>query len=296
MKTTKRRGAVDYCNQVANPSPRFDVPPTHVSRLAFINDAVKKSHQVNVLLSDVAQWARSNNDRKKAFYKDRANAIKALVSCFAEHYNVITGQVQISLRNAADLCGLSTISQREKDKAEADPTYAPRPSISRVSRAFKDMCELGWVNAPQSWQIWDKAAHHWIDKIFELTPLFFKALGITPERVERVRQARLKYLAKKQYLGLTEQQLATTPLAEIKRIARHVYARTIRERRESKQALSKLKRQALNKTPAEQRAVATERVIKRLGARVKHLSEQLFSQEVNQEVALIRRLLTPAPA
>ncbi|GEK08950.1 plasmid replication initiator RepA [Pseudoalteromonas peptidolytica] len=295
-KITKsnRKGAVDYCNRVKNADPRFDVPESHYQkgRLAFINDAVKKSHEVNVLLSDVAMWARANCDRYKAFYKPRADAIRALVSCFAEHYHVVTGQCQVSLRNAADLCGLSTISQREKEKAKSDPAYTPRPNITRATRAFQDLVEMGWVNAPKNWQIWDKHGGQWIDKLFELTPLFFKALGITPERLERQREARLKYLAKSNWLGLSADELASKSLNELKQAVRHLYARAVFERRAKKQEAAKLRRQLKGKTPGEQRHVAAQRVIKRLGTQVKSMSNELFSAETNQELALMRRIIS----
>lgn len=301
MKTRKKpnTGSFGYCNRVQNPHPAYQVPESHYKkgRLAFIDDVVEKSKQVDVLLSDVAMWARKNNDKAKAFYKDRANAIRALVTCFVEHYNVVTGRCNISLRSAADFCGLSTISPAEKEKAEKDPTYEPKVNTSRATRAVQDMVDMGWIHAPRNWQIWDKARGHWIDKIFELTPLLFKAIGITPERLERQRTTRLKYLAKKNWLGLSADQIATMSISEIKEKERNVYVKSVFDRRKQKQAVAKLKRQMHGKSAEQQRNVAAARVIERLGAQVKCMSDVQFNQSVNQELAFIRyAIASPEPS
>lgn len=298
MTKKSKAKQLKYCNKVKNDNPQFETPAYYANRgrLAFINDAVEKSKQVDVLMSDVALWARKNNDRAKAFYKDRANAIRALVTCFIEHYDVATGLCKISLRRAADLCGLSTISQAEKDKAEKDPTYTPKVNICRATRAAKDMNDMGWINAPKCWQVWDKNSQHWIDKLFELTPLIFKAVGITPERLERQRKARIKYLARKGWLGMTHDEIMQTPISELKAITRNIHVRNVFERRAKQQQVAKLKRQMHGKTPEQQRNVAQARVIERLGAEVKFMADHLFSREINQELATIRRIVSPPQA
>lgn len=278
-----------YCNRAKNKDPRFVVPESHENkgRLAFIRELVDKSQRVDVLASDVALWARANGERQRAFHLDRKRAIRALCSAFAEHVNVVTHQVKISLRMAAEHCGLHTVSQRELDLAEQDPLYTPKVNYSRASRAFKDMIELGWIIAPKSWQVWDKHAGYWLDKVFEVTPLFFKALGITPERVERIRSSRLAYLKNRKYLNLSAAELGELSITQIKDIERHNQVRANFERRKAGQALKKLKRQLQGKDAAGQRQVAVARVIENGG---QHLMDDEFTRQVNKELASIRRL------
>ncbi|MBB1415353.1 hypothetical protein H5122_18450, partial [Pseudoalteromonas sp. SG43-8] len=205
---TNNNTPLQHCNRVKNANPNYTVPSNHTTRLAFVRDLVEKSQKINIVKSDAAVYMRPATNRKKIYYPDREKAMRALATVFCEHVNLVTHQVQISLRNAADSCGLSTISQNELNKTKVDKNYAPKPSISRASRAFKDMVDLGWIVAHKEWQVWDKHAGQWLDKYFEVTELFFKALGITPERVARQRDARLKYLRKKGInSGLTADQL-----------------------------------------------------------------------------------------
>jgi hypothetical protein len=285
----KNEQGLGYCNRAKNKDPRFIVPDSHEKqgRLAFIREVVDKSQRVDVLASDVALWARANGDRQRAYHLDRKRAIRALCSAFAEHVNVVTHQVKISLRMAAEHCGLHTVSQREQDRAKQDPLYTPKVNYSRASRAFKDMIELGWIIAPKAWQVWDKHAGYWLDKVFEVTPLFFKALGITPERVERVRSSRLAYLKNRRYLNLSADQLGEMTISEIKDIERHNQIRANFERRKASQALKKLKRQLHGKDAAGQRQVAVARVIENGGNR---FNDDEFSRQVNMELASIRRM------
>ncbi|MCV5991392.1 hypothetical protein OFO94_35565, partial [Escherichia coli] len=81
----------------------------------------------------------------KRIYKDRAKAINALHSVFSAHVNLVTFQIEISLRNASDLAGLTTVSEAEIKRAEEDKLHTPIVSISRASRALKDMVEMGVI-------------------------------------------------------------------------------------------------------------------------------------------------------
>ncbi|KTG22003.1 MULTISPECIES: plasmid replication initiator RepA [Pseudoalteromonas] len=289
MSQNNKNNGLLYCNRVQNPNPNYEVPKTHTTRLAFIRDLVVKCDQVNIVKSDEAVYMRPALSRNKIFYPDREKAMRALAKAFCEHVNLVTHQVQISLTNAANQCGLSTISQAEQEKAKADPTYNPKPSISRASRAFKDMIDLGWIVARKDWQVWDKDQGQWLDKYYEVTELFFKALGITPERVEKNRQNRLAYHKKKGgLLGLTVSQLGNMSLSEIKTWCRLSHYRRAFERLKDKREISKAKRRTLTKTPQQQRDIAQQVVIKRLGQDLNHTPIEVFKALVNQEVAKMR--------
>lgn len=296
--TTKHNNKtpISYCNKVKNPDPAYHVPRRHVKRLAFVRDLVEKCDKVNIVKSDAAVYMRPALKRNKVFYPDREKAIRALAKVFCEHVNLVTHQVKISLRNAADATGLSTISEAERKKAEADPSYAPKPSISRVSRAFKDMVELGWIVAHKEWQVWDKHAGQWVDKYFEVTELFFNALGITPERVAKNRTARLKYLHKAAInAGLTAEQLGEMSITEIKERERLAHYRNTFERIKNKRAITKVKRAMNTRTPEQQRDVARQAVTKKLGAAASMLTLSAYKDLVNQELAKLRSIAQYAP-
>lgn len=297
MQTDNNNTSLTHCNRVKNANPAYEVPRTHTTRLAFVRDLVEKSQKINIVKSDAAVYMRPALARKKIFYPDREKAMRALATVFCEHVNLVTHQVQISLRNAADACGLSTISQTELNKAKLDKSYSPKPSISRVSRAFKDMVDLGWIVAHKEWQVWDKHAGQWVDKYFEVTELFFKALGITPERVARQRDARLKYLRKQGIKsGLTPEQLGVMSITEIKERQRLAHYRKVFDRIKEKRAITKVKRAMTPKTPEQQRHIAQQRVLSRLGATASLMSLDVFKGLVNQELAQLRAIAQYEPS
>lgn len=294
---TNNNTPLQHCNRVKNANPNYTVPSNHTTRLAFVRDLVEKSQKINIVKSDAAVYMRPALTRQKVYYPDREKAMRALATVFCEHVNLVTHQVQISLRNAADSCGLSTTSQNELDKAKVDKNYTPKPSISRASRAFKDMVDLGWIVAHKEWQVWDKHAGQWLDKYFEVTELFFKALGITPERVARQRDARLKYLRKKGInSGLTADQLGFMSITEIKERQRLAHYRRAFERLAEKRAITKVKRAINPKTPEQQRHIAQQRVLSRLGAAASLMSLDTFKGLVNQELAQLRAIAQYEPS
>ena len=297
MQTDNNNTSLTHCNRVKNANPAYTVPKTHTKRLAFVRDLVEKSQKINIVKSDAAVYMRPTTNRKKVYYPDREKAMRALGTEFCEHVNLVTHQVQISLRNAADVCGLSTISQTELNKAKLDKSYSPKPSISRASRAFKDMVDLGWIVAHKEWQVWDKHAGQWVDKYFEVTELFFKALGITPERVARQRDARLKYLRKQGINnGLSAEQLGVMSVTEIKERQRLAHYRKVFDRIKEKRAITKVKRSINTKTPEQQRHIAQQRVLKRLGAAASLLSLSAFKDLINQELAQLRAVAQYEPS
>ena len=294
---THNNEPLQHCNRVKNANPNYTVPNNHTTRLAFVRDLVEKSQKINIVKSDAAVYMRPALARKKIYYPDREKAMRALATVFCEHVNLVTHQVQISLRNAADVCGLSTTSQTELNKAKLDKSYSPKPSISRASRAFKDMVDLGWIVAHKEWQVWDKHAGQWVDKYFEVTELFFKALGITPERVARQRDARLKYLRKQGIKnGLTPEQLGVMSVTEIKERQRLAHYRKVFDRIKEKRAITKVKRAINPKTPEQQRHIAQQRVLSRLGATASLMSLETFKGLVNQELAKLRSIAEYEPS
>ncbi len=105
MQTHNNNTPLQHCNRVKNANPNYTVPSNHTTRLAFVRDLVEKSQKINIVKSDAAVYMRPATNRKKIYYPDREKAMRALATVFCEHVNIVTHQVQISLRNAADACG-----------------------------------------------------------------------------------------------------------------------------------------------------------------------------------------------
>ncbi|TPB41788.1 hypothetical protein DXJ78_24135 [Vibrio parahaemolyticus] len=294
---TSRRVRGTHSTQCKNRNPHYQVPENHRKRLAFIRDLVDASQSRDVTRSDEAMLSRHQGDRQKHFYRDRANAINALHSVFSEHVNLVTFQVEISLRNASDAAGLSTVSDAEQQRAKEDPTHTPVVSISRASRAFKDMVALGWIRADKDWQVWDKEAGCWIDKYFEVTDLFFNACGITTERVLRQQAMRMGYL-KEQALknGKTPEQVGRMSLTQIKADRKLQWRRNAFERRGKEHARKKALRALHDKDRAEQRRVAQDRVLAALSPfEMQTISQLQFKELVNKEIAMLRKFAGISP-
>ncbi len=290
-----RRG--EHSTKTKNKSPGYEVPKSHTSRLAFIRDLVDKSKTRDVTISDEAMLSRAQNYRQKAFYPDRKKAIRALHTVFCEHVNLVTWQVEISFRNASDAAGLSTTSDAEKEKVKVNPDYKPVVSISRTSRAVRDMIDMGWIVARGEDQVWDKEAGQWIDKYYEATILFFMATGITEERVEKQRNERLGFI-KKNHLkfGYSEKQAGKLSITQMKADRKIQWRRAAFERRCTELARTKLSKELRDKERTEQRAIATKRVLDFLGDDLHKIKDpRVFKDLVNKEIASLRKFTGAKP-
>lgn len=292
---SRKRG--EHSTICKNKTPAYIIPETHKKRLAFIRDLVDNSQRRDVTISDEAMLSRAQNLRQKRFYPDRAKAIRALHAVFSEHINVVTHQIEISLRNASDAAGLSTTSEIESNKAKADPTHTPVVSISRTSRAFKDMVQMGWLVSPPEWQVWDKENGQWIDKYYEATMLFFNAAGITSERVENQRNSRLGFIkANHVNYGYSKAQAGRLSITQLKADRKVAWRRAAFKRRSTVQTKHKLSRELKDKARTEQRAVASKRVLDFLGDDIYKINDpQVFKDLVNKEIASIRKFTGTKP-
>jgi hypothetical protein len=289
-----RRG--DHSTVCKNATPSYCVPENHKKRLAFISDLVEKSLGRDVTRSDEAMFSRAQNLRQKQFYPDRAKAINALHAVFSEHVNIVTHQIEISIRNASDAAGLSTTSENEENKHKEDKTHTPVVSISRASRAFKDMVDLGWLVAPDEWQVWDNERKQWIDKYYEATALFFNCVGITTERVEKQRNSRLGFIKKNHHnFGYTEAQAGRLSIARLKADRKVAWRRAAFERRATLQTKQKIKRELNDKARTVQRNIASKRVLSFLGEDIYKIDHHTFKELVNKEIATIRKFTGVQP-
>jgi hypothetical protein len=247
-----------------------------------------------VLLSDVAVLARSWSSRKKRIYKDRANAIRALHAVFCEHVNLVTHQIEISVRNAADAAGLSTISDAEHHKAKANPNYTPKVSISRASRALADMVELGWIRADAEWQVYDKEAGAWTDKYYEATEVFFTTVGVTASTVQKQRTQRLAWYKQMALdAGVSAEEVGRMSVSSLKKIRQQRWRQKAFERRAKEQARKKLHRELAGKSREQQREVAQRRVLASID--VSTIDYPTFKILVNKELAMLRNVTGTSP-
>lgn len=293
-KTNRHRGL--HSTKVKNANPDFAVPETHKKRLAVIDYFVKKSASCDVTQSDVALYVRPDLDRQKAFYMDRRKAIRAIHKACCEYLNLVTHQVQISLTRLAEVTGLYTISQAEKAKTDRDPHYEPKKNITRLSRAINSMIEMGWIVADAKWQVWDKEAGIWVHKYFEVTELFFAAMGVPKEKVQKEQSARLAYL-KKQHIckGYNPDEIGNMSIKSLKALGRTNWIKKCFEFRKQKAAKKRLSRQLDSKSRSEQRTVAAKRVMDQLGDAVSYVSFDEFKNAVNKEVAVLRKFTGVTP-
>jgi len=290
----KARG--NYSRTAKNQSPSYTVPESYKNPPALVKDLIRLSYDRDVTISDIAMYARATGERQKQFYPDASKSFRALFSVLCAHVNLVTHQIEISLRNASDAAGLSTISDQEQAKADADPTYQPVVSISRTSRRIRDMAKMGLVTAKDSDQVWDKERGHWLDKYYEATPLFFEALGVTYARVEKHQQQRLGYLKRAaKESGMTEASVGRMSIAQIKAENKIAWRRNAFDRRKKDQQRKKVTRSLNGKSRQEQRNQAQHNVINALGDDLYNISVQQLGEMVNKEVATLRKFsgLTP---
>ncbi|MCF2829598.1 MULTISPECIES: plasmid replication initiator RepA [unclassified Pseudoalteromonas] len=289
-KLESKRGRGLHSTRCKNKAPSYDVPKSHVNRLVFIKRLVDQSQARDVTRSDVAMLARSWNGRRKHFYQDRVNAINALHAVFCEHVNLATHQIEISLRNASDAAGLTTISDAELRKIKEDPSYTPKVSISRASRALKDMVDMNWIKADRAWQVWDNESGQWIDKYFEATTLFFNAAGVTNETVEKEQAKRLgRYKHDALLAGKTPEEVGRMSITKLRIERRQMWRRKAFERRQLEVSKKKITRQLTGKSRHEQRSIAQQRVLASLGPETQFITPSDFKELVNREIAMLRK-------
>ncbi|MCF1459025.1 MAG: hypothetical protein LPH21_16195 [Shewanella sp.] len=288
--TVDRRTRGTHSTRVKNTNPTYTVPDSHIRRPAFIRDLVEASQSRDVTRADEARIFHKWNGRQKHFYADRRRAINALHAVFCEHVNLATHQIEISLRNASDAAGLTTVSDAELQKAKNNPAYIPQVSISRASRALADMVELGWILDNKAWQVWDKEAGAWIDKYFEATEVFFNVAGITSERVEKQRNARIgRYKKDAMLAGKSAEEVGRMSLTELKEARRMAWYRKSFERRALEIAKKRTFRLLHGKTRQQQRQIAQDRVLDRLGDSLSLVTHGQFKDMVNHEIAMLRK-------
>ena len=290
----RRRG--EHSTKCKNPNPCYVVPESHEKRKRpqFIQRLVKNAQSRDVLRSDEAMLAKVKCGRKKHYYKDRVNAINALMAVFAEHVNLATHQIEISLRNASDAAGLTTVSPEELEKQKEDPNYTPNVSISRASRALADMVsDLGFVECNEEDQVFtqfEDGSGAWLDKIYYATDEFFIALGSTVETVLREQRYRLGlYQAQAIKSGRSKAEVGRMSITSLRAERKLLWRQNAFRRLKESRSVKAVKRQLeASKTREEQRSVATQRVLKQLGPDAQYIDAAHFKVLVNQEIGLLR--------
>lgn len=267
-------------NYVCNRNPQFIAPPHHKKRPEFIRKAFNFANTRRVWMWEGFAYLRPHTKRKRRFNKHRANAMQAGVLCLIHHLNIVTGLVEASCTDMADMCGLSTYSK------------AGNLSISRFTRMIDDLEEFGLIKPEK---VWDRVLGTWIPKMIWVTDVFFLMIGIKPEEYKAAQNQQLGYL--KRGLTLDEQEQLT--ITEAKRRRKRQFIEKAFEARRKKHANKRLEKQAkdfFKKGLDEQRSEIANNLAAQLGSDgLKNLSMQDFKNLVDKRLGQLRRITEPPP-
>lgn len=299
--TSDRRRRGLHSVKCKNPNPVFNTPESHLvdhagnrrSRLPIINDCRKILSQKSITDSDGVAYARANGIIKRRFKQISVNAINALADCFVEHVDLLTLQVKVSFTNAAKLTDMITTSDPELEKVRKNPGYVPQSSISRVTRHTDTFVSLGWLDKAPNEQVWDKnggadGQGGWGDKLYYLTTKFFVDLGITEDRLNKVRAHRLAYVKQQSLItGLNVEEVNQMSFTSLKKVRAQAWRQKYFERRANNQYARKAHRERKHFNNV--RVQAQQNVLDAIKGKLMpdHFE---FKTMVNKEVARLNRI------
>ncbi|WP_194164072.1 RepA family replication protein [Agarivorans sp. B2Z047] len=161
------------------------------------------------------------------------------------------------------------------------------------------MVLLGLIRFVREEQVFDGELGMWLDSYYEVTPLFFMALGFTTKRVVREQNKRLAFLKSNALeAGKSAEEVGRMTISHLKDLRRHEWRKRAFERRAKEKARAKFQRMLHEKKRNEQRSIASKRVLSFLSreqlASISSPAE--FLDLVNREIALMRQVSgVPAP-
>jgi len=268
-------GRADY---VCNPDPEFSIPSHHKKRPLFIRKAFNYANARRVWMWEGFSYFKNVANRKRRFNKHRAKAIQAGVLCMTHHLNIVSGLVEASCTDMADMCGLSTYSK------------AGNLSISRFTRMIDDLEKFGLIKTEK---VWDRVMGTWIPKMIWVTDIFFLMIGISVDEYKSAQNQQLGYL--KQGLTLDAQEQLT--ITEVKKRKKRQFIEKAFESRRKKHSSKRLENQAKNflkKSLDEQRSEIGNNLVSQLSPEeLKGLSLQEFKVLVDRRLGQLRRLTDP---
>lgn len=220
-------------NYIFNKSPKFITPKNNKKRPAFIIYAMKKASEIDVARSELNYIIQPKNPktglpikRMRRLNEHRASAMRAMVNAMLYHYNIVSEIVQASVEQLSDECGLSTISANGNK------------SISRASRLITEFMEpMGFVI---SQKIWDKIIGNYMPKMMILTPLFFKLLGISEDKINNAKKQQLGWINK----NLIKKGIKPMSLMEAKWKSKEIRLNSILKYRKSQHIFNIRKKKA----------------------------------------------------
>lgn len=201
-----------------NPEPKFVAPKHHKKRPHIL---VKCGNYASAKDKELHLWEgwtliHHQQGRQRGFYEDARNNMRCMVPAMIHHLNIHTFQVQASIEELADLCGLSTESA------------AGNESICRASRFIQMLADAHIIECDK---VWDKHNECWIPKFITVNPIFFDWIGIQYSEIEAA-QAKLRRYVNLDYI--TAEELGTLSLAEIRKKAKIAHIRhAFRHRKEA---------------------------------------------------------------
>jgi incFII family plasmid replication initiator RepA len=265
-------------NYVCNPNPEFTAPSHHKKRPLFIRKAFNFANARRVWMWEGFSYYKDLAKRSRRFNKHRAKAIQAGVLCMTHHLNIVTGLVEASCTDMADMCGLSTYSK------------AGNLSISRFTRMIDDLEKFGLIKTEK---VWDRVMGTWIPKMIWVTDIYFLMIGIGVDEYKAAQNQQLGYLKK----GLTLDEQEQLTITEAKRRKKRQFIEKAFDSRRQKHSAKRLQKQAKDftkKSLDEQRSEIANNLAVQLGSEgLKGLSLQDFNKLVDVRLGQLRRLSDP---
>jgi incFII family plasmid replication initiator RepA len=264
---------------VCNPDPEFITPKHHKARPLFIRKAFNYANARRVWMWEGFSYFKIQAKRKRRFNKHRAKAIQAGVLCMTHHLNIVSGMVEASCTDMAEMCGLSTHSK------------AGNLSISRFTRMIDDLETFGLIKTEK---VWDRVMGTWIPKMIWVTDIFFLMIGIKPDEYNAAQNQQLGYL-KSQLTTVEEKEQLT--ITEAKRRKKHQFIEKAFEARKKKHSSKRLEKQAKDfakKGLDEQRSEIANNLASQLNPEeLKGLSLQDFKSLVDRRLGQLRHSTEP---
>ncbi|WP_343188407.1 plasmid replication initiator RepA (plasmid) [Buchnera aphidicola (Ceratoglyphina bambusae)] len=274
---------------IFNRSPKFTRPKKDKSRPAFIKYAIKMASSIDVARTELNYIIQPKDPktgilikRKRRLNEHRACAMRAIVIAMIYHFNITSDLVQASVEQLADECGLSTISK------------AGNKSITRVSRLITDFMEpMGFVICEK---VWDKVIGNYTPKMIILTPLFFKLIGISSQKLYNAKKQQLGWINK----GLVKKGLKKINFLEARRRGKDNRIRGIFKHRHIKHIFYR-KHIKAKKILALDEKEAKQKILRALVSRysimeLTNLGPEGLKKQINIEYYYLRKLATsPIP-
>ncbi|WP_343192405.1 plasmid replication initiator RepA (plasmid) [Buchnera aphidicola (Formosaphis micheliae)] len=162
---------------VDNKYPQFKIPKISKKKSKLITYIMKKAEKID-FITKINTYLLNNPIKKGCTYitlknlnEHRERAIKAIIQAMIYHMNFNSNEVDASIEQLSDECGLSTTSK------------AGNKSITRASRLITEFMEPIGLIVRQNKKKYISSFYD--TKKILLTPMFFNLFNIKKEKIEQ---------------------------------------------------------------------------------------------------------------